>query len=100
MFTLAMPQSLPRVDRNVSIEYRLLVKIEDESPCDTSLQEQTAQRSAALPGRAHGAKESSPHDQIRVRIVHNDRAIVTTQFQKAAAQSARHHLAHVSPHTC
>jgi len=35
--TLAMPQSLPRCDRKVSVEIRFVVKIDDDSPCGTSL---------------------------------------------------------------
>src|SRR6185437_14636094 len=37
IFTLAIPQSLPRWQRNVSAEMRLCVKIDDERPCGTSL---------------------------------------------------------------
>jgi hypothetical protein len=35
MLTLAMPQSEPSADRNVSAESRLAVKTADESPCLT-----------------------------------------------------------------
>jgi hypothetical protein len=37
MLTLAMPQSEPRADRNVSASRRSLVKIEDDRPCGTAL---------------------------------------------------------------
>ena len=37
MFTLAMPQSLPRMLRKVSAAEMLFVKIAEESPCGTSL---------------------------------------------------------------
>ena len=36
MLTLAMPQSEPHADRNCSARLRLVVKIDDDSPCGTA----------------------------------------------------------------
>ena len=72
----------------------------DQLVSDTLMDDQSAERRAALTGRAGSGEEDCPRRQLQIGARTDDHGVVSAQFEQHAPKSLRDTWADFASHSC